>query len=214
MILITRPEEEANKLADILDRQNFAVFVEPMIKIKHVKPDWDRIMAKPIQSFIATSKNAKKFIIPGYKMASIPQQGKNAFELHDWIIHNLKPEAGRLVYLRGDVISFDMSGKLQQAGFTVDEEIVYNSVVPDAFTQELLHNFAQIELALFFSARSLNNFLKLAEQHRLGSKLRRLRILCMSEEISKLAIGYKFAEVYTADEPNLGAMINKIDEVY
>jgi len=214
MILITRPEEEAKKLAEMLERQGFECMAEPMIKIKYLKPDWENILKSPVQSFISTSKNSRKFLPAGQVLAAIPEQGKDAQELANWIIKNLTPEKGKLVYLRGDVISFDMAKTLTGKGFAVEEKIVYESQAPEVFSQNFLYNYHLLELATFFSTRSLENFLTLIRQNKMEGKLKKLRILCMSEEISAAAYGHKFAKIYIADAPNLAAMIEKIDEVY
>jgi len=214
MILITRTPEESEKLAEVLERLNFECLVEPMLTIKPVHPDWENYLNAPIQSFIATSKNGKKHGSPSYPMAAIPAQGKNSYELLQWIMKNLNPEKGKLLYLRGDIISFDIAGELRKHGFTVDEVIVYHSIPPENFSKNLIDNFFKIELALFFSTKTLQNFLNLIVKSNLRKGLKHLRILALSEDILAVAKDFKFKATFVADEPNLNAMINKIDEIY
>lgn len=213
MILITRPLDDSKRLADILERQNFECLVEPMIKIDFIQPDWENHFNSTIQSFIATSKNGKKFAPSGFPLASIPDQGRNSAQLLLWILANLNPNNGKLVYLRGDVISFDLASELTRSGFTVEEIITYKSVPVDDLSESFIDNFDKIDLALFFSAKSMKNFLALAKKHNL--KLKNLRVLALSQEIlDKAASKVKFAETFVADQPNLNAMIEKINEVY
>ncbi len=212
MILITRAQNEAEKLAQILERKNFECILEPMINIRYTQPNWENHFNSQIQSFLATSKNAKRFAPSGYPLAAIPEQGKNSYALFQWILQNLKPEKGKLVYLRGDKISFDLAQELKKYGFMVEEIITYHSLSPENFSKDFLTNLSNIELATFFSKQTLVNFLNLATKNKL--QLKKMRILCISEEVAGQLSNVKVSEIHISDTPDLEGMIHKIDEIY
>ena len=101
---------------------------------------------------------------------------------------------------------------LKEHGFEVTEAITYNSMPPQDFSIELLANFSRLNLALFFSANSLANFLALAYKNK--SSLKYLRFLCLSRKVAARLENVKTKAVYIADTSDLNGMINKIDEIY
>ena len=214
MILITRPQPEAGELAQILEDMGFNCLVEPMIEIKFLKPDLEQYFNKSVQAFLTTSKNARKFIPRFYAHASIPEQGRNAHDLSRWIIKHLKPEDGKIIYLRGDIISFDISAELRQHDFNIAEVVVYESHPVTHFSENFMKNIGKISLATFFSARTISNFLTLVDISKLGKKLKNIDILCMSQEIADRLKFHQCRAVHISEEPTLNAMINKIDEIY
>lgn len=213
MILITRPYEDSKALAKVLKKKGRNCFIEPMLNITYIEPDYAQYLPNPPQAFIATSKNAKLFAPDDIDLFSIPENGKTAHELYKWLIENTKPSNGYFLYLRGNKISFEMARELSAKGYKVEEIIVYNSAPPADFSDRLKKNFAKLTAATFFSAETYRNFLRLADKNQLRPQLKNMKAIFLSEKIANLADKSLWKEIYICGKPNATSMISKIDEI-
>lgn len=211
MILLTRPFADSKALAKILKKKGYNCFIEPMLEITYQTPNFEEYLSNPPQVFITTSKHARQFAPKEAPLIAIPEQGQAAAHVAKWIRKNLNPQKGKLVYLRGETISFDMQAALQH--FQVEEIIVYKTVAPANFSPRLLKNFSKITLATFFSKQSLNNFLHLVEKNKLAEPLQNISLLTLSQNIAQPAHKFKWRNINIALEPTEASIIKKIDEI-
>ncbi len=212
MILITRPFNDSKAMAKALKKNGQPSFVEPLLRITYRDVDLDAYQETKLQSFITTSKYAKLLVRSDEPLASIPENGDNAAALLEWIEQNLQPDAGKLVYLRGEKITTDLTSALRAKGFDTDEHIVYRTEKPVEFTERLIRNWSKITGVTFFSKQTLSNFLALRNKHKLG--LENIDAFCLSAEIEKSASGAGFKKIYVSDKANANSMTQKINEIY
>jgi uroporphyrinogen-III synthase len=208
MILITRPTEDSKNLIEVLTRKGFECFSEPMLEIQKLTP---KIPKAAI--YITTSNNAEEYVPANSTHISIPKNGKNAAEVLEYITNNHNPEEGKIIYLRGDVITLDIKSALKDAGFDAEEVIVYKTLTPVVFTDEFLRDIYKIQIATFFSAQSLENFLALVKQHNLKEAVKGMKLLALSEKIANIAGKYDFKDVTWAQLPNQQSLIEKLEEI-
>lgn len=212
MILITRPFNDAKAMAKALKKSGINNFVEPLLRITYRDVDLDSYVETKLQSFITTSKYAKPLVRSDEPLASIPENGDTGTQLLQWIVDNLQPDGGKLVYLRGEKISLDLTTALREKGFDTDEVIVYRTEKPVELTERLVRNWGKVSAVTFFSKQTLSNFLQLRNKHKLG--LENVDALCLSEEIAKNASGAGFKKIHISAKANANSMIEKINEVY
>jgi len=190
MILITRQLEDSINLADYLQGFGHSTFVEPVFRtefldLKHDLTSYDGI--------ILTSRNAthylseefadKEFFVVGNRTAEavLQKTGKNvdlicetAEELAYSILGKGVTKA-RLVYLRGEKVSFDFRNFFSRTEKHFDELIAYRTIYKSKFSQELLNmlNNDMISYVVLFSQLSFHN-------------VYRMLLQCSKKTISKL----------------------------
>ena len=200
MILLTRPYEDSLELAKILGEENCVI--EPMLEIEKLNYSFN----DGYQTIVTTSKNS-----PQQGDIKIPDYGKNAKEILDYCLKNLKPDDGKIIYLSGDVVTLDIAEELKKNGFDAERIISYSSTPVSDLSDNLLGNINKITHALFFSLRTIENFLTLIEKHSLQNELAHIACIAISDKVANAAKPYKWHKIAIADEPNLNSMLNLLD---
>ena len=208
MILITRPIDDASNLTEILSRKGYSCIIEPMLEIQKFSPS-----VKKAAIYITTSNNAEEFVPNNGVHISIPKNGKNAAEIVEHVVNNYTPEDGKIIYLRGDVITLDIKTALKELGFDVEEVVVYKSAAPEELSEALLKDIYKVQVATFFSEQSFLNFEELAKKHKLKEALKGIKVLALSEKIAKKANKFDWKGIYSADLPNQQSLIERLEEI-
>lgn len=108
-------------------------------------------------------------------------------------------EKGKILYLRGEKISFDFARKLKN----ITEIIVYRLIENDSFSAEFLQFCRQktFDEILFFSQNSVEIFFKLAKKHNLLEYFKCSKIVGLSDKILKKAAEFNFenSETFAAN---------------
>ena len=208
MILITRPIDDAKNLTEILTRKGYNCINEPMLEIKKLAP-----AVKKAAIYITTSGNAESLVPTSGIHISIPKNGKNAAEIVEYIMNNYTPEDGKIIYLRGDIITLDIKTALKEVGFDVEEIIAYKSEAPDSLSDAVLKDIYKIQVATFFSEQSFANFEILAKKHKLKEALKGVKLLALSDKIAKKAGKFDWKGIYNAELPNQQSLIERLEEI-
>ena len=193
MILITRPREDSEEMAKILKAKGYKCLIAPMFEI-----EYKQFKPRNYTVYIATSKHAQKYAPKNSRLISIPANGADAKQIYNWILKNLNPKKEKLLYLRGNNITLDLTIKLHQKGFDCDEVIVYETKP----TTAPISNLNKVTLATFMSAQTLQNFIKLTDL--------KMPILVLSKKIADLAKINGFKKIQTAPQPNLNSLLSVI----
>ena len=208
MILITRPLEDSKNLTEILVRKGYVCLAEPMLSIQKLSAKIPKV-----QIYITTSNNAEEFVPTSSIHICIPKNGKNANEVLEHITSNYSPSDGKIIYLRGDVITLDIKQALRSQGFDADEIVVYKSAAPEELSKALLKDIYKIQVATFFSEQSYNNFALLAKKHNLKEAIKGIKLLALSEKIAKKANKFDWKGIYSAELPNQQSLIERLEEI-
>ncbi len=211
MILVTRPAHEAENTIRLLEEKLHKTLSEPLITIRKLQPDLSRFKNEKIQGYIITSANAREFVPQGATLAAIPEHGKNAIELMDHILGNFAPQDGKIVYLRGDNITLDLTKILVEEGYDAEDAVVYESLPVAAFSKGFAGKLAEVKVATFFSYATYKNFVALCKNENLLDKLKHIDAVFISEKMAKYNADL-WKNVYIADEPDMESMVRKIDE--
>jgi uroporphyrinogen-III synthase len=213
-ILITRPKSQARDLEKFLQSCKSQVFIEPIFKVENLEfnkitKDFSSIIITSINAFyalekIALDKGIKIFVVGKKSAQKLQESGftnvifsseNSAESLFDLV----NKEKGKILYLRGEKISFDFAKKLN----SVSETIVYRVIENESFSPEFLQ-FCRDETfdeILFFSQNSVEIFFKLAKKHNLLEYFKCSKIVGLSNKIIKKAeeFGFKNSETFAAN---------------
>ena len=149
VVLITRPIEEAQTLADKLQHLGASPLIAPMIDIMPVsgsKSLVEEYYQQAVQELLITSVNSLKVL--GYIETSIPlivvgkatvnyaqaigytnvtYAGKNVDAFQEYIQKHCETGKGSLVYASGNIITSNIHEALAEQGYDVKQIIMYQS---------------------------------------------------------------------------------------
>lgn len=222
-------EEHAGKLLKHTSHQDsIAFFCDALIKIKPLKFIQPMVL-KDIQTVFITSRHAlpafKKCVVQdvsiftvGDHTAEIAQKfgfkdifssRGNAMDLRNLIVKMCSPKKGPLLYVRGVHIHRDLKGELEEIGFNIYEEIVYDAVPTNAFLPETIKNLKNNNITdvFLFSTRGSEIFMNLINLSGLKNILKGLRVFCLSPNIATTLRKEDWREIQCAPQPTIDAIV-------
>jgi len=197
-ILLTRPHKDSCELAELLKKDGFSAFIEPLFSVKKIalnkKSDSKTSAAiitsanaceavidfgfnKNIKIFSVGKKTTQKLFDAGFNNITTSPQN-SAKSLKDLIE---KEKHDKILYFHGSVITLDFAKELKN----VEKILAYETFPTKNFSPEFLKisqekSFDQV---LLFSQNSAQTFCKLASKHNLLEYFAASQILCLSEKI-------------------------------
>lgn len=206
-LLITRPQEDGNRLQKKLAARGIESVVAPVLHLTF--EDLSDADLTSAQATLITSRNALKslslqnLIAPltrkqvftvaeqtaqfarSLGLQSVHAGPGTAKTLAEHIALQLKPERGPLHHIRGAHIAYDLTSDLVSRGFTVRETIAYRAQpLPDwpaSVRNELSGN--TVNGVILMSARSADAFSRLILHHDLTACLTRMHYFCLSDAV-------------------------------
>jgi uroporphyrinogen-III synthase len=209
LTLITRPRREATLLADQLRATGVPVLIEPLLEV-HAHPE-----ALPdlsgITTLVTTSANAIHVLaittvdrtLPlwcvgeasaatakSYGFQKVQTAAGSVQSLLDCLRLEDKKVVGQILYLRGDVIRFDLKQALLEKGYKIQEACLYQTQEALAFAEETLQALRdqQLRHVLFFSPRTIRIFARLCRAHHCVEACRSLRAVCYGSSLVTIAV--------------------------
>ncbi len=200
-IILTRPIEDAASLAEKLRRLGHIALITPLLEI--VARQGVLIPGKNYQAICLTSANAVRVMnyirfiqnIPLYAVGLQSEQmakdkgfsivsahGGDVAGLHKFLIGQLEPQDGPLLYLSGAETSGDLQGRLQGSGFEVDRIITYDAVKASltAFQKEI----ADANAVLIYSPRTAKLWAQEIETLNLTEAASHIKHICLSANVA------------------------------
>lgn len=240
--LITRPWEDAEALSQLLRDRNIDSVIEPMLTI-HPKPG-ETLDIEGVQAILLTSANGARMIarhvcgdndallhLPVFAVgkataAAAREYGFHRIEDADGDVEalaglaaaRLDPKAGTLVHVAGSQVAGDLSAMLETSGFTVHRAVLYETRKPEALSPDLAKMMAAgaLDLVLFFSARTVQNFIELVEAADLAPACASITALCLSPAVATAAQRIKgsgWGGVRVAPRPDFCGVMELVDDV-
>jgi uroporphyrinogen-III synthase len=225
-LIITRPEEDANLLADKLARLGHLGIIVPLLAIR---PRADVALPNhPWQAICATSANAlcavpysdalkavTLYCVGPQSLAEARHQGFSRASAHGpdvnglsaYIASHLKPERGPLLYLSGAEVSADLLGKLRSKGFTAHRAIVYDAlpIAPIDLATEL----PKANGVLLYSPRSAQHWMTALNQLSLTELAAKIVHFCLSANVAAILPKHFLRSV--AESPDELGMLTMLD---
>jgi uroporphyrinogen-III synthase len=230
--LVTRPRDEADRLAAALAARGLAVVLEPLIEIVARNTPPPRLAG--VQAILCTSANGVGALarriddraVPifavgeataararGEGFARVETAAGDVDALARLVRERLDPDSGRLVHAAGSAVAGDLSGMLAAAGFAVERSVLYDARPAAALTTPTARLISDglIDLALFFSPRTAAIFARLVDAAGIGDGLRASLALSISRAADTALGALPFGERLVAGAPNQAALLDLVD---
>ena len=231
-LLVTRPIEDAQELADVLRARGHEVLIDPVLEIVPAAgeaPDSDGVRA-----LLATSANGVRafakltprrdlsLLAVGSATAEaaralgftkVTHAEGNVERLALLAAESFDPRRGALLHIVGQDAVGDLKGLLEARGFVVRRHVLYVARAARELSAETRAGLAggTLEGALFFSPRSARIFMSLADAAQLVPSLQKLVTFCLSPAIAEAARGAHWAAVRIAAQPDQEALLALIE---
>lgn len=232
-LVVTRPLEDANILAECLTELGHVVFVEPMLTIEPLP--LPEMPSGPLQAILLSSSHAARRLVTHTELHGIPvlavgdrtadvaretgfsqveaAEG-DAISLAALVRRRLTPSKGALLYVTGRDIARDLQAELQTEGFTVERRIVYAAETSDKLSPALTAKLRDDDMdgAVLLSPRTAATWRQLAYKAGLADRLDRLTYYCLSQAVADaLQHGHPSAmRVTVASRPALDSIMDAI----
>jgi uroporphyrinogen-III synthase len=233
-VLITRAEQEAERLARTLGARGIATMIEPLMAIRFL-PQSAQVLAPflaGVQAVLFTSANGARafaaattrrdfrvFAVGDATAAAaraagfetVVSAGGNIDDLAARVIAGLKPTDGALIHAAGSITAGDLAGLLGAAGFSLRRAVLYEAVpaarLSDDARAALEHG--EIGAAVFFSPRNAATFVRLAAE--LRSPCTRIVAVALSAAVAASLRPLPWRRIVTAVAPNEPALLEALE---
>lgn len=233
-ILITRPQEAADRFSKELHGQGFEVLSAPMLVIRAL--EFDAPDLSPYQALIFTSANGVRSFCERVngrdfavyvvgKQTQEEAQDKGFQEIYTAnggteelvaMIANEAPDQGRpFLHVRGVDIAKPLDELLEAEGFNVQNLIVYEADAVAEISPNIVSAIknSEIEGVMFFSKRTAENFVQLARKNHLLDALKSIKALCISAVVLECVQSLQWSETYASDQPDRAGMLALLSRV-
>ncbi len=236
-LLLTRPRQESEALAQTLTRCGHETLIEPLLSIEPLKNV--KIESGMPQAVIVTSVNgarafsahveAPRFAqVPIYAVGSATADALDQFQVvhagHEGvaalsarICRELTPDAGPLLYVHGVHVAGNLTAELEGSGYAVKQITIYEAVGKKTFSPAAIEAFSNtlIDGVVLFSPRTAAVFSKLAATSGLTEKLIHVTFYCLSQNVSdSIQLHHRSAQrrVVIAAAPSQESLISEINK--
>lgn len=229
-ILVTRPEPDTTRLAEVLRRKGHEPIIAPLMTIAAT----DELPPAGVESgvLLFTSANgvraaAARDLKPGCGVfvvgpATAAAAGEAGFAVKAvaegdakalaQLIKNHLSTDQLLVHVAGADVAGDLKGDLEAAGFTVKRWVAYRAeaakVLPDAARRFLAGRPGGV---LLFSPRTAKLLASLIADAGLSEAARAHSALCLSAAVGEAAAGLPWREIRIAARPEQSALLDLLD---
>ena len=232
-LLVTRPETQAERTAQMLRAGGHDVMVASLLRIEAVpNPDFG---TGPWTAVVMTSVNAAGAVLAHRRLAELQPlpvfavgartaaaargAGFAQVESADGDVTTLAamltdrlPESARILHICGHDSTGDLSGMLAEAGFSVRTVVVYRAVADGWLPADVVEAFAggRVDGVLHYSRRSALAFLAAAEDAGVLDRAMALKHFCLSSEVAAPLRQASARHVFIARRPNEQALLDLV----
>jgi uroporphyrinogen-III synthase len=200
-IIITRPEEDAQPLANKLRAMGHSFVLIPLLKI--VARKGVEIPQRNYQAICLTSANGVRVLDDISTLRNIPviavgpqslqavvhkgfanaiAQGGDVMGLASYMVQTFDKDSGPILYISGSETSGDLEGKLKTAGFDVNRVITYDAV--PASLQGRESDIISADGVVLYSPRSARLWFSEITTLNLLNAAKRLNHICLSANVA------------------------------
>jgi uroporphyrinogen-III synthase len=225
-VLITRPEEDATRIADILKSRGHEPVIAPLLRTNF--HDGPEVSLDGVQAILATSANGVRALVRrtprrdvplfavgpqteeeahGYGFASLRNANGDSKALAAATREWASPGDGTLLHVKGAEADGTLATLLKAQNFDVRTLVLYDVAdigLSDATRTQLANG--EIDAALFFSARSARIFRDRAA----ALALQNVIAICISAATADALSPLTFREIRVAEKPNQDALLVRL----
>jgi len=216
-VLLTRPLEDSIELIKKLKDKGFVVSHLPLIKVNKI--DYPKLNSSEFKVVVFTSSNAIRnldtkdfdkdilcFCVGKATEKTAKQKGfhntfsagGNVRNLRELILQNLEKKTEKILYVSGELVSYDLDKDLIKEGLNVQKLINYNvSHVEDIsfdFLSELKKKIPDI--VYIYSQNSAVSFLNLIKKYELDDYWMKTNLMCIGEKTSSVLNELKWKKIF------------------
>ena len=216
-VLFTRPIDDSKDLILKFKSLGHIVSSIPVISIK--KKEYSKIDFSSFKGIIFTSSNAIKFLDTKLLDKNIKcfcvgnatellakEKGfQNIFSaegnvnnLKEIILQNFKSSEGKLLYISGETITFDLDKFLISEGLKVERVINYSSDPIEKFNEILIDDLKNNvpDIVYIYSQNSAISFKNLIKNYNLQNHWMNTNLMCISEKTSSVLNDIKWKKIF------------------
>ncbi len=228
-LLLTRPMRDSLRLAALLERRGLETVISPVMRRIELPPG--PVPGWGLQAVLLTSVGA----LPALASADVDpalaiccageatarrvrhaghrvvlSAAGDAADLAELVIRRFSPEAGRLLWLCGEVTHGDLQPRLEAAGYRLERRVVYRAEAVEALSAAASRALAAggIDGVLHFSPRSARLFAELLRRAGLASATGGMIAFCLSPAVAEAAHELEWRAVRIAARPDRSAMVD------
>ena len=216
-ILLTRPLEDSKDLIMRFKELGHQVSHLPVITIE--KKDYEDPNYNEFKGIIFTSSNAIKnldiskinkdifcFCVGNATEKIAKEKGfqniftaeGNVSNLKEIILQNFDPKNGNLIYVSGELVSYDLEKELKYEGYYVKRIINYsvnsNEKLSDEFVGQLKNSIP--EIVFIYSENSARSYLSLLKKYNLIDNWMDTNLMCLGEKSSAVLNEIKWKKIF------------------
>ena len=216
-VLFTRPIDDSKDLILKFKSLGHIVSSIPVISIK--KKEYSKIDFSSFKGIIFTSSNAIKFLDTKLLDKNIKcfcvgnatellakEKGfQNIFSaegnvnnLKEIILQNFKSSEGKLLYISGETITFELDKFLISEGLKVERVINYSSDPIEKFNEILIDELKNNvpDIVYIYSQNSAISFKNLIKNYNLQNHWMNTNLMCISEKTSSVLNDIKWKKIF------------------
>ena len=216
-ILFTRPLEDSTEMIIKFQKLGHKVSHLPLLKIEKV--NYEEINYSDYQGIIFTSANAvnfldvKKFnkkilcfcvgnatekVVRSNGFQNVITAEGNVRNLKELILQNFNKKDGKLIYVRGEIVSANLSQELEEEGYKIKKIINYRAdhikKFDEKFVRELKIKLPDI--IYIYSQNSASSFLNFIKNYQFESLFMNTNLMCISEKTSAILNEIKWKKIF------------------
>ena len=216
-ILLTRPLEDCSEMILKFRSLGHQVSHLPLINVEPLK--YEEIKFSDYKGIIFTSANAIKFLdfknidkkllcfcvgsATEKKARSVGFQNVisaegNVNNLKELILQNFDPKDGKLIYVSGEIISFDLDQQLLKQGYSIQRIVNYktnhNKKFDENFVNELKLKIP--DMVYIYSQNSASSFLSFIKIYQFESLWMNTNLMCIGEKTSSILNEIKWKKIF------------------
>lgn len=226
IVLITRPEDSAAETAYALNQKGYLSFCEPFLEV--VFHDVELPDMQPYDALVFTSANAvQAFILKNDQrdmiaycvgeqtLIAVRQAGFKKYKSAQGKVSDLiemiknEPIKDKILYVRArDIVQpFTVEGK------DVEEITLYHTEKTKEISQNCLDlmKAGAFSSVLFYSARTAQIFVELAEKHGIKECLKQCKALCLGDSMIEYVTNLQWKNVAVAKTPDREGMLQLLE---
>ena len=230
-VLLTRPLEDSIDLIKSFKDKGFTVSHLPLIQINKI--DYSNLNSSEYKIIVFTSSNAirnldtkdfdKKslcFCVGDATEKTAKQKGfhdtfsagGNVKNLQELILQNIEKKTEKILYVSGELVSYDLDKDLIKEGYNVQRLINYSvSHIKDLsfdFLSELKKKIPDI--VYIYSQNSAVTFLNLIKKYELDDYWMKTNLMCIGEKSSSVLNELKWKKIFLFNPGEEQYLLNKI----
>ena len=216
-ILLTRPIEDCKELIIRFKSLGHKISHLPVIKIENIK--YDEKNLNEYKGIIFTSSNAIKNFdtkeidkkiscycvglatevaakLNGFQ--NIYTAGGNVANLKEIILQTFSPNNGNLLYVSGEIVSYNLDKELIFEGYRVNRLINYSVLPIEDLDLKFVDSLksSMPEIVFIYSQNSAKNFLNLIKKYQLVDCWRNTNLMCIGEKAASVLNEIKWKKIF------------------